>query len=58
METDIALMASGYLLVRLAALAAFGYLVYRVLRGSPKRMPVRIQSNYANERRQASRFDR
>lgn len=58
METDIALMASGYLLARLGVLAAFGYLVYRVLRGSPKRAPVRIQSNYARERLQASRFDR
>ena len=58
METNIALMASGYLLVRLGVLAAFGYLVYRVLRGSPKRVPVRIRSHYARERLQATRFDR
>jgi len=50
MENDIALMASGYLLVRLGVLAAFAYLVYRVVRPTPKRARVRAQSNYARER--------
>ena len=50
MENDIALMASGYLLVRLGVLAAFAYLVYRVLRPAPRRARARAQSNYARER--------
>lgn len=58
MENDIALMASGYLLARIGVLVAFGYLIYRVLRGSQRRAPVRIQSNYANERLHATRPDR
>ena len=32
METNIALIATGYLLNRLGIAAAFGYLVYRALR--------------------------
>ena len=58
MENDIALVASGYLLARIGVLVAFGYLIYRILRGSPKRAPVTIQSNYARERLDASRIDR
>lgn len=54
MENDIALMASGYLLLRLGVLAVFAYLVYRVLRPSPKKVRVRAQSNYARERYQST----
>jgi len=35
MDTNIALIASGYLLTRIGLLAALGYLVYRVLRARP-----------------------
>ena len=58
MENDIALMASGYLLARIGVLAAFGYLIYRVLRRTPRPSPVRIHSNYARERLKATRLDR
>jgi len=43
MENDIALMAAGYLLTRIGVLAAFGYLVYRVLRPAPAK--ARIESS-------------
>ena len=56
MENDIALMASGYLFARIGVLAAFGYLIYRVLRPAPKR--VRVQSQNARQRSIATRFDR
>ena len=42
MENDIALVASGYLLLRIGALALFGYLVYRVLRSQPARIELRL----------------
>lgn len=58
METNIALMASGYLLARIGVLVAFGYLVYRVLRPTPSRVRVEAQSNYARERYEATRLDR
>ena len=58
MDTNIALMASGYLLARIGVLIAFGYLVYRVLRPAPSRVRVETQSNYARERYQATRLDR
>ena len=58
METNIALMASGYLLARIGVLIAFGYLVYRVLRTAPSRVRVESQSNYARERYEATRLDR
>ncbi len=41
MENDIALIATGYLLTRIGVLAAFGYLVYRVLRTPPARILVK-----------------
>ncbi len=58
MENDIAMIASGYLLARLGALAAFGYLVYRILRPSASKLRVPSQSNYARERSRVKRFDR
>lgn len=58
MENDIALMASGYLLLRLGILVAFGYLVYRALRRSPKKVYVESQSDYANQRLRATRRER
>ena len=58
METNIALMASGYLLARIGVLIAFGYLIYRVLRPTPSRVRVESQSNYARERFEATRSDR
>lgn len=50
MENDIALVAAGYVLSRIGILAAFGYLFYRVLKREPKRVRVKSQSNFANER--------
>lgn len=50
MENDIALIASGYLLARLGVLAAIGYVVYRVLRPAPRRVPVRSQTYNTRER--------
>ncbi|MGB5440474.1 MAG: hypothetical protein WBN57_08385 [Gammaproteobacteria bacterium] len=50
MENDIALVATGYVLSRIGILAAFGYLFYRVLKREPKRVRVKSQSNFANER--------
>ncbi len=58
MENDIALMATGYVFARLGILAAFGYLIYRVLGRKPATTRVRTQSNYATERLHSSRFDR
>ena len=58
MENDIALMASGYVLARIGVLAAFAYLIYRVLRPQPKQARVRSQSSYARERSQVGRYDR
>lgn len=58
MENDIALMASGYVLARIGVLAAFGYMIYRVLRPQPRRARVRSQSDYARERSQVVRYDR
>ena len=65
-ENDIALAASGYLLARIGALIAFGYLVYRVLRPAPNRARVRArpvrsasqQSRYARERHKVTRLQR
>ena len=58
MENDIALMASGYVLARIGAIAAFGYLIYRVLRTEPRRVPVRSQDYKSRERASTIRFDR
>lgn len=58
METNIALMASGYLLARIGVLIAFGYIIYRVLRPAPSRVRVESQRNYARERFEATRLDR
>ena len=58
MDTNIALMATGYLLTRIGVLIAFGYIIYRVLRPSPSMARVEMRSNYARERYQATRLDR
>jgi len=58
MENDIALIASGYVLARIAAIVAFAYLVYRVLRPAQERARVRSQSNYARERASVTRRGR
>ena len=52
MENDIALIATGYLLTRIGVLAAFGYLVYRVLRTPPAR--VLIKANRNSKRRHSA----
>ncbi|UCH39120.1 MAG: hypothetical protein JSU67_13255 [Gammaproteobacteria bacterium] len=58
MENDIALMATGYLLARIGVLLAFGYLIYRVLRPTSRRVRVQAQSQYARERSNATRLNR
>ena len=58
METDIAMIAAGYVLARIGIIAAFGYLIYRVMRSGPTRVPVKTQSNYARERLTSSRLAR
>ena len=45
MENDIALMASGYVLARIGVLAAFAYMIYRVLRPQPRRARVRSRES-------------
>lgn len=53
METNITLIALGYLLARIGMLLTFAYIVYRVLR--PRREAIRIDdsSHYATERARA-----
>lgn len=58
METDIAMIATGYVLARIAFIAAIGYVIYRVLRREPARVPLRSQSYYARERLNSTRPDR
>ena len=55
METDITLMTAGYLMLRVGVIAAFAYLIYRVVRPEPAKQPIRVQSNYASERVQVRR---
>lgn len=55
MDTTIALIVSGFLVTRVVAIAGFGYLLYRILRPEPARVPVRSRSNYARERAEATR---
>ena len=58
MESNIALMASGYLLARIGVLVAFGFLIYRVLRPTPSKARIQSQSEYARERYYVTRLDR
>ncbi len=58
MENDIAMIAAGYVLARIGIIAAFGYLIYRVMRSGPTRIPVNTQSDYARERLTSRRHDR
>jgi uncharacterized membrane protein YebE (DUF533 family) len=59
MENDIALVAAGYVLARIGVIAAFGYLIYRVLQPSQdKKVRVRSRSNYASERYESARNGR
>ncbi len=54
METNITLIALGYLLARLGMLLTFGYIVYRVLRRRNAAIRVDHRSHYALERARAS----
>ena len=59
MDTDIAFVATGYIVTRIAVIAAFAWVFYRILRNRPARIRVEDQtSRYALERLQASRGDR
>jgi hypothetical protein len=58
METDIATIATGYVLARIAIIAAIGYVIYRVVSREPARVPLRSQSYYARERFESTRPDR
>ena len=58
METDIAMIATGYVLARIGIIAAIGYLFYRVMRSELAKIPLQSQSNYARERFESTRLDR
>ena len=58
MENEIALIAAGFFVARIAVIVAFGYLFYRVLRAEPRPIRARVQSRYARERAEATRFQR
>ena len=46
MESNIALIASSYLLARIGVLAVVGYLVYRVLRPAPAKIRIPVPGEY------------
>ncbi len=54
METNITLIALGYLLARLGMLLTFVYIVYRVLRRPSADIRTDDRSQYAFERARAS----
>ena len=58
MQSELAMMVSGYVLGRIAFLAVFAYLVYRVLRPRPQRARVRSQGRSARERLDVNRSRR
>lgn len=58
METDIAMIATGYVLARIGLVAAIGYAIYRVMRTDPARVLTRSQSNFATERFNSTRIER
>jgi hypothetical protein len=56
METEITIIATGYVLARIGIIAAVGYLFYRYMVSSrPTRAPIRVRSNYARERYESTR---
>ena len=55
MENDLALMAAGYVTIRIALLAVAGYMIYRLSRQKPQPVRIKSQSNYADERRRSCR---
>lgn len=55
MENDIALITSGFLALRIGIMALFAYAIYRVLRPSPRTVPIETQSHFATERYRAVR---
>jgi len=57
METDIAMIATSYVLARIGIIAAIGYVIYRVVRREPARVPLRSQSYYARERFNNTRLE-
>lgn len=58
MDTNIALIASGYLLTRIGIFAAFAYFVYRVLRSKSNAMANPSQANLGQKHAQTRRFER
>ena len=59
MENDFTLVATGYIVARIALLAAFGWVFYLVLR--PRRRKIRVEdqtSRYALERLEDARYGR
>ena len=55
METDIAMIATGYVLARIGIIAAIGYVIYRIVSREPARVSLRSQSYYARERFNSTR---
>ena len=58
METEIALIAYGYLFAWIGVAIVVGQLVKRVLQREPKWVRIPIQSRYARERYKVKRFNR
>ncbi len=58
MENDIALIAVGSLLGKVAFVAAFAWAFYRVLRNQPEKVRIESRSRYAIERGRAARRQR
>ncbi len=48
MEIEL-MMATGYALTGFSGLALMGYVVYRVLTATPKRVPIRVRQRYTQE---------
>lgn len=58
MQTELTMMVWGSVLGRVAFMAVFAYLIYRVLRSRPQRARVRTQGRYARERLDVDRSRR
>jgi len=58
MDTNITLIALGYVAARLGMLITFAYIVYRVLRHKPSPVTIDDRSRYAVERSRATRLQR
>ena len=58
METDIALIAYGYVFAWIGVAVVVGQLVKRILQREPSRVRIPTHSRYARERYKVKRLDR